>query len=797
MFAEPLGQIRVLDFSTGIAGGYASKLFADAGADVIKVEAGVGDPMRRWSATGSATSHRDSALFRYMHTSQRAVTGTPSDEGIQRLVADADLVIDSYAPGAFDEELSTVRHGSLVRLSLTPFGRGGPYQDRPATEFTVQAECGSGLRRGLATGVPYYAPGRIAEFVAGVFGAVGALAAVRRAQIAGIGEHVDTSWFEAMALTANVHLEIAHHLAGQPEITVPARCLQFELPSIEPTADGWVGFTTHTRSQFNNFLTLIERPDLIGREELADRRVRQREEVELKQIFRRYTQAHTTAEIVDAAAALRIPVAPVNSGRTVLDNAHLRQRGSFVTSAEGDFEFPRLPLILNGSAIVPRGPAPRLGQDDGSVVARIRPPVGAEPAARDRGLPLEGLRILDCTTWWAGPTSTYLLAALGADVVHIESLSHLDGGRTSGTQYAPAGEPWWWEFGSAFLGCNTNKRSLGLNLDTPRGIEVMHRLIRGADGLIENFSPRVFDRFGLGWEAVHELNRQLIMVRMPAFGLDGPWRDYVGFAQTMDQFTGLAWLTSFPEDQPRIQQGPCDPFAGAHAAFGFLMALAQRDHTGEGSSVEVPMVEGALNAAVEQIVEWSCYGKEMQRNGNRSPYAAPQGLYRCQGWEQWLAISCETDEQWRGLRKALGDPEWSRDPILEEFRARQSQEDIIDAHLSDWAEHRQLQECVELLLNHGVPAAAAQDPRTYDRHPQMVARGFHETLTRSVGGTLPMYRPPFTYASVRKWIRTPAPLLGEHNRSILSEAGFDDGEIEDLEVSGVLCSSVQSNGDRL
>src|SRR6185436_14671138 len=197
-----------------------------------------------------------------------------------------------------------------------------------------------------------------------------------------------------------------------------------------------------------------------------------------------------------------------------------------------------------------------------------------------------------------------------------------------------------WEWSAAYLGANTNKRNLTLDLAQPEGQRVMRELIRTADVVVENFSPRVFERFGLAGDDFRKINPRAVLVRMPAFGLDGPWRDNVGFAQTMEQITGLAWLTGHPWDQPRIQQGPCDPLAGMHAAFALHVGLAERDATGEGCLLEVTMVEGALNAAAEQIVEWSAHRYEMQREGNRTPYAAPQGLYPCTGWENWLSLSC-------------------------------------------------------------------------------------------------------------------------------------------------------------
>ena len=141
----------------------------------------------------------------------------------------------------------------------------------------------------------------------------------------------------------------------------------------------------------------------------------------------------------------------------------------------------------------------------------------------------------------------------------------------------------------------------------------------------------MIEKWGLGWDHIHELNRRAIYLRMPAFGLSGPWRERPGFAQTMEQMTGMAWITGHLDDQPRIMRGPCDPIAGLHGATALMVALWEREHTGEGVFIESTMVEAALNCAAEQIIEYTAYGNVMMRSGNRSPQAAPQGVYACPG----------------------------------------------------------------------------------------------------------------------------------------------------------------------
>jgi crotonobetainyl-CoA:carnitine CoA-transferase CaiB-like acyl-CoA transferase len=784
-----LSDIRVLDFSTGISGAYATKLFADAGADVVKVEPPGGDPLRRWSASGTELGGADGPLFRFLNASKRSVVGTPDDADVRALAGGADLVVESNGPGpgAFDVAGWRARDPQLVVVSISPRGLTGPWADRPSTEFVLQAECGSIGGRGPLGKPPVQAGGKIAEWAAGVYAGPPALAAVLHARATGQGAHVDVSELEGMLIATNLFGDLNQSLNGRPPLTGPARWI--ELPSIEPTADGWVGFNTNAMQMFHDFLVLIERPDWLEDPEILTFPGRMKRLAEWNTAVHAFTEKHTTDDVVELASLMRIPVAQVNSGKTVLEHEQFVARGVFVDGADGDFRQPRPPYLIEGSPHDAPRPAPGLGEHTGRIEARERPAPVAPVAEPQPVLPFQGLKILDLTCWWAGPAVTQLFAMLGADVLHVEAVQRPDGMRL-----AAAGtfldRDRWWEYSFFFLSINENKRDLTIDLNRPEGIALVEQLIRESDIVAENYTPRVVENFGLGWDRVHELNPQAVMLRMPAFGLSGPWRDRVGFAQTMEQISGLAYVTGYADGPPIIPRGPCDPLGGMHGAFALMVALAERDARGEGVLVEAPLVESALQLSAEQVVEYTATGTVLERDGNHSPGLAPQGVYACAGPEQWLAISVATDDQWAALVDALDRPAWATDSALATAAGRVAARERLDTELAAWAAPRELIPTVDHLLAGGVPAAAVADPRSISTNPQVAARDLYEESTHPVAGTHLISTMPFRWTGIDRWIHTPAPTLGQHNAEVLRELGLSDDEIAKLEADALI-------GDRL
>ncbi len=776
-----LQGLRIIEIADEISGPYCGKLFADVGAEVIKVESPNGDRLRR-RGTGRRPDG-DGALFTFLNAGKRSVVGVYGEPHVDDLIATADIVIDAGVGGRIDHDEMLCQSPDLVIVVLSPFGLTGPYRDRPATEFTLQAESGTMGLRARPDQPPLQAGGRIFEWVLGSYAAVGAMAAFLSARAGRGGEIIDCSLMEACHLSASGFIDLYYALAGSPPVSAPPRMT--ELPSIEPTADGWVGFNTNTHQQFESFLVMIGRTDLLEHDAAwASAPTRYERTEQWNKIVRDWTTQRTTAEIVEFASALRIPVAQVNNGRTVLDHPHFNARRIWAESADGSFTHPLPPYRIDGTrpGVEPKV-APRLGELDTTALLPKQRTPGTSPAAGN--LPLGGIRIIDATAWWAGPSSTHILAALGAEVIHLESVQHPDGARMTAGAFKD--QPSWWERSAMYLATNANKKGLTLDLSSPRGRELFFRLAEKADVVVENYSPRVFENFGITWDALSSLNPRLIMTRMPAFGLDGPWRDHVGFAQTMEQMTGMAWVTGHEYDQPRIPRGPCDPLAGMHSAFAILVGLSRREQTGHGSFIEVSMVEAALNAAAEQVIEYTAYGTVLSRLGNRSRDAAPQGLYPCRGYEQWLALSIASDEQWVALKTVLGQPGWADDPSLDTHEGRWRAHDLIDKHLEQWASGQDSADAAAMLSASGVPASMLYDARFSPQHPQMVARGYFEHLNHSIVGQHQLPTIPFKFRSVDRWCRSPAPTVGEHNENILKELlGLDDTAIETLTDESVI-----------
>ena len=327
----PLEEMRVLDLSRRLPGAYATKLLVDAGADVVKVEPEEGDPLRGWTLSDVDLHGEDGGLFRYLCASKRSVVGTPSE--VVGWAEHADVVVEDLPSGQLDiEEVRRDRPG-IVIVSITPFGRTGPWAERTATEFTMQGWCGSIGGRGEPGRIPIQAGGRLGEWVTGVFAATATVAAWRRARLHGVGDHIDVSMLESM-----IRVTKPFGLLNKG-IGAPTNQLYYQVPGIMPTADGQIGVYLMTRQNYSDFVSLIGHPEL-DTDELARAEVRFQRRAEVLPLAFEWTSVRSSAAVAEIFTSVGIVVAPIGDGANLPYLEQCRATGTFVANPSGGSRSP-------------------------------------------------------------------------------------------------------------------------------------------------------------------------------------------------------------------------------------------------------------------------------------------------------------------------------------------------------------------------------------------------------------------------------------------------------------------------
>ena len=693
--------VRVVDLTHGVAGAYCAKLLTDLGADVVFVEP-VDDP-----------------LFVYLRTSQRH-TSAP-----RPWVDSADMVIVGE-PGQVEGTPPP------VTVSITAVGHGGPHDGLALTEEVLQARSGSLSAHGRTRLPPLTVGGRLGEYVTGVFAAMGAVTAWRRASRTHVPETVDVSMLEAMQMTFVTCPTVMTRFPGGRLMTV--RWVM--IPGNEPTADGrYVGITTVTTAQWFALCRLMGREDLLDDEELTTMLGRGMRADEVNEIIQGWTRTLPADEIVRRCVEARVPATIVGNGAELPHFEQLAARDVFVRQPEESWIRPRAPFRFHG--VADRAlEAPRVASSPWAARPAV-PPAPDAVGAR----PLAGTKVLDFTAFWAGPVATAWLAALGADVIKVEAVQRPDGIRFSAA-VRPKQDPRFYEMSGLFHASNLGKRGITLDLGHPDGLALAKRLVERCDVLVENFTPRVLERFGLDEATVRSLRPDIVMMRIPAFGLGGPWRERPGFAQTMEQLTGMAWVTGYDDGPPIIPGGVVDPTVGAHAALALVAALEHRDRTGRGQLVEVPLVEVATAVTAEQVIRHSIDGTLLGRRG-------AGGVYAAAGDDNWVAVDRASD------------------PMAADERAA-------------WCATRVPDDAAAELLALGISTAAVVPAYTTSDDPQMRARGFFERVEHPVVGAHEYPTWPLRLSGgPEQWWTGPAPMLGQHTEAVLR----DELECSDAEIA--------------
>jgi crotonobetainyl-CoA:carnitine CoA-transferase CaiB-like acyl-CoA transferase len=421
-------------------------------------------------------------------------------------------------------------------------------------------------------------------------------------------------------------------------------------------------------------------------------------------------------------------------------------------------------------------------------------------------LPLEGVRVLDMTVVWAGPFGGALLGDLGAEVIKIDSMQRLDRNsrypmytgeelRAHGGNPSPDAKPY--NLSANFNGVGRNKLSVTMDLLRPEGREVFYRLARNSDVFIENNAPDVVRRLGIDYEALRQHNPGLIMASLPAFGTVGPYSHFRAYGANMEAVVGHTLLRLYPDTDATNATGVflADAAGGATGAFAIMAALYHRRKTGRGQFIDLSQAENMMHTLSQAVMDYSMNGRVQGSYGNRHPYRAPQGVYRCAGEDAWLALSIGSDEEFRGLCGVIGRPDLGADERFADLDARQANHDELDALLEAWTVDKDHYEAFHQLQAAGVPASPVLDTAEVFADPHLKARDDWQQVAHPEAGTYWQPRSPLHHMSrTPLYIRKHAALLGEDNEYVYKEVcGYTDEEYRWFVENGHAGTEVAEN----
>jgi len=828
MSEAALADLRVVEVAQGVAGPYCTRLFADLGADVVKVEPPQGDISRRNGPfAGDLDDPERSGQFLYLNLNKRSIAIDLEDDAdrqlLDELVTTADVLVVDLALAelerlSLDYATLAARHPRLIVTRVSPFGGVGPYRDYAGNAFTSYhaGGLGWGTPHNEVTDPPSQPPlapgGYLADYVAGSAAAAGTMVAVAYRAEYGVGQLVDVSAMEAVS---NALRGTLGALSSTPDV-VPLRA-KSGFPWVSPCQDGHVSLSVLRDNWWVLLKQLMGEPEW-AQSELFDTGAGRQEHSDLiETLITEWLMQHSKSEIYRGALELGIPGFPVFSIAELLDSTQYRARNFFIDVEHplmGTVTLPGPPARFSRTPHRITRPAPLLDEHHDEVrhesterLANVAaassapephpiaggagPPMA--PAAATAGSdslenqPLRGVRIVDFGWILSVPHATAWLSTLGAEVIRIESRANLDQMRLMGMTRGADGIPGINRSGG-FNSLNFGKKSITLNLATPEGVDLAKELVRQSDVVTENFAAGKMDALGLGYEALRAVRPDLIMLSGSTLGQTGPERAATGWGPNSMAVAGVPHLTGYAGGPPSSLDATFPDFAmGVHMAFSLLAALHERRGSGQGQYIDLAMAEAVTAMIPEAVFDYTVNGRESERRGNRSPIHAPQGVYPCLEEDSWAAISVTTATQWLGLGRALGDPSWVSDPRMATVAGRFAAHDDIDRELAAWTCQFSNAEVMRRLQAEGVPAVAVLSAVDVTHDPQIEALGYMVDVDHPEVGVRRVPGHPNRYSAMPDLTYRPTPLLGEHNEEVFCGLlGLSSQQFNELVADGTI-----------
>jgi crotonobetainyl-CoA:carnitine CoA-transferase CaiB-like acyl-CoA transferase len=792
-----LASLRVLDL-TDEDGDPVTRLLADLGADVLKVEPPGGSPSRTKEPTLRGTSLR----FALHNANKRSTVLDPSDpnqrERLIELAGSADILVDSGIPGqaaAYGTSCEALadRFPQLVALSVTDFGRTGPRSSWRATDPVLYALSGSLSRSGPTTGTPVSPPDGIASATAAVQAAWAALVAYYNRLRCGTGDSIDFSRFEAVVMA----LDPAFGALGQAAAGVRhpdrwrGRPRNQDAYPIYPCQDGYVRLCIMSPRQWHGLRRWLGEPaefqdpkyDVIATRFAAWPDIG----VLIAQLF----AGQTMKALVSAGQSHSVPISAVLEPAQILSSDHFRAVGAIadaelVPGVHGSV--PAGYYSVNGQHTGIRAAAPLAGHHEARWLAD---PAAISTPGQSGERPFDGLRIIDLGVIVAGGELSRLFSDLGAEVIKVESPAYPDGLRQ-----ARVGEA----MSESFAWAHRNNQAFGMDLRSTEGKQVFGRLVADADAVFANFKPGTLAALGFPYNTLHEFNPRLVLAESSAFGDTGPWSDRMGYGPLVRATAGVSKLWT---DQHTQSDRPAndsrhrfydattvfpDHVVGRITAIGALAALIHRDRTGAGGRVHVSQAEAVVNQLDARYVT-----DAVRADGHAElrDDTSVHDVFPCAGDDEWCAISIRHDADWRSASTVFGAPELANDARFATGDARLAHRDDLQAWVSRWTRTRTPSQVAEALQSAGVPAGQMNRPPDVLDDPQLLERKLFADMHHPLfDNPLPAETGPAPFRHIPAAPQRPAPLPGQDTREICHKVlGMSSDETEQLIIDGVLFAS--------
>jgi crotonobetainyl-CoA:carnitine CoA-transferase CaiB-like acyl-CoA transferase len=724
-------RLSVIDLSTDVAGRFAAKLLAMAGLDVVR-PAGSRQP----------PDPGPDLVSIYLDAHKRAVA-LSSDEDMAQLVSGADVVFTTFDRGHYqglvDDELVRSLPARCIHTTTSTFGTTGPYASRRGGPLAAWSAGGYLAITGDPLRAPLAGPEHLCGYIGGYTAAIATEAALHGRRRSGQGQHVDVSVMESML---HVHQGTFSRIAagfGRPRT---GRYTEVYPLVVRPCRDGYVSLGVVTDNEFDRFAIAIDRLDLLTDPRFDEKDARWENRDLLDHELDEFLGTHDAAEIVEILQSQGVAAAKVAEPRDLLANPQLAE-GGFWEQIDVEGKPGRMP----GNPVRPASASAGDGHSQG--------PPRINPVVRSERLPLAGTVVLDLTAWWAGPSATRWLSDLGAYVIWVERPGSRDDSHTQAME------------SSAMVGrlfhakMNRNKHSVVLDLTTPAGQEMVHRLVGEADVLIENSRPGVMDALGLGPSRICAANPKLVYVSLSGFGSRGPWARWRSYGPTIEAASSIEGRTGYPGGEPlRLGHALPDAVGGLVGAVAALQGLRERAARGAGGWFDISQLEAYAAVSGEDLLLQSLSSQPLVRIGNRSRYGAIQGVFPCSGEDSWVAIRLADQQDVHAFASAAGLP-----AFVDAAGSEPRDDELIEKLITSFTTNRTKDDAAQVLQDAGLEALPVLTPAELGSDAHLIQRGF---LVQVPGEAPSVLLPGSPLHGSRDLVDPvgPAPRFGEHAQEV-------------------------------